>query len=120
MPWNGKKCKWGTPDFSNDAAATAVANADYDHPAYVNISADKKVTKKIFAYYEVDGYRICVVADVHRKNTASPWNIAGHAYIPGWNDWQMETPSTIVDKYGALPESGAFPGDNRYPHPTVK
>lgn len=117
MPWNADKCQWGYPeDFTNDDAREAVENADFSQSVYVNTSGTN-VTKKAYTYYEIKGYRICVVGDVHRKDIHSPWNIAGNSFIPGWEDWAMQTPPDQVAVIGPLADQGAFPGNNRYPHP---
>ncbi|MEO0788930.1 MAG: hypothetical protein AAFY36_09720 [Bacteroidota bacterium] len=121
MPWNDK-CDWGHPEeFSNEEATSAITNADWSQAFYVKISGKDKVTKKVFLYYVFNSYRICLVADVHRKNTASPWNIAGHCYIPGWDGLNLSTPPTVVTAIGTIAEKGDWDElnmtENRYPHP---
>lgn len=116
MPWDEAKCQWGYPaGFTNENARTAVENADFNNAVFVNTS-NTGTTKKAFTYYVTQGYRICVVGDVHRANAHSPWNIEGNSYIPGWENWQMQTPAAQVNVIGPKADQGAFPGNNRYPH----
>ncbi|TKC83462.1 hypothetical protein FAZ69_23530 [Trinickia terrae] len=117
MPWDMTKCKWGTPPgFSDTDATDAVTNADFTNAVFVQTSEIDKVTKKAFTYYEVSGYRICVVGDVH-TDTTGKWTIAGNSYIPGWKDWAMQTPVGQVAVIGPLKDGGTFPDKERYPHP---
>ena len=118
MPWDTEKCKWGTPaGFKFLDAAKAVTSADFAHPVFVQISEKEENTKKVFTYYNVKGYRICVVADIHKGRTSGRWDQPGNSYIPGWEKWSIKTPDSVVAVAGGLPESGVFPGDDRYPHP---
>jgi hypothetical protein len=117
MPWNMTKCQWGVPaNFTNADAANAVNNANFAASVYVNVSAQARQTKQAFTYYEFNGYRLCVVAHVH-KNTLGQWTQPGNCYIPGWDGWEMQTPPAVVAVVGALAPVGTFPGDARYPHP---
>lgn len=118
MPWNNK-CQWGHPDnFNNESAKSAVENADFSKSVYVNISEEEQNTKAAFTYYEVSGYRICVVGHVHKKNNM--WTEPGNCYIPGWGTkaqpWDMRTPSDATEVIGSLNTGGSFPFENRYPH----
>jgi hypothetical protein len=124
MPWDLTKCTWGTPVFDNAAAAAAVSAANFTASVYVQTSAGAQLTKKAFTYVVTGGYRICVVGDAHRADTASPWTIAGNSYIPGWlgdggAGWDTPTPAAQLAVIGPLADSGAFPGDDRYPHPSA-
>ena len=115
MAWDEEKCQWGYPaEFTNDDARAAVQNADFANAVFVNTS-NTGTTKKAFTYYETQGYRICVVGDVHRANEQSPWTIAGNSYIPGWDGWHMPTPPDQVAVIGPLADQGAFPGNNPDP-----
>ena len=57
------------------------------------------------------GYRICVVGHIHTK----PRAVAGNTFIPGWENWDMKTPSDAVDVIAKLADSGTFPEGDRYP-----
>ncbi|MGB8842016.1 MAG: hypothetical protein WCC64_13220 [Aliidongia sp.] len=116
MPWDMNKCLWGVPSgFTNVDAQTAVENAKYELSVYVNISAQDQNTKQAYTYYVFGGFRLCVVAHVH-KDTNGEFTIAGNCFIPGWQDWELETPENVIQTVGALPIKGSFPGDARYPH----
>lgn len=115
MPWDLSKCQWGHPaDFTNQDAAQAVADADFNHSVYVNTSQAGQ-TRQAYTYVVVRGYRICVVGHIHPQHNQPPE--AGNAFIPGWMDWAMPTPTPSVVVIAGLPDQGHFPGDNRYPHP---
>lgn len=114
MAWSNQ-CPHGGPANFNPTAA--VNGTNFNNAVFVQVSAQTQVTKKAFAYYNVGGFRICVVADVHRQNTNSPWNIAGNCWIPGWDNWQMTTPNNVVQVVGGLQPGGAYPGNNRFPQP---
>lgn len=117
MPWDTKKCKWGYPDsFTNTDAANAVTNADFTQAVFVNTSEQKGETKQAYTYHGFDKYRICVVGHVH-VDPYGKWTLAGNCFIPGWKWWDMTTPKAQVTAIGALPDGGAFPDDDRYPHP---
>ena len=117
MPWDMTKCQWGVPaNFTAADATHAVNNANFATPVYVNVSAQEEQTKKAFTYYEFNGYRLCIVADVH-KNQQGQWTQPGNCYIPGWESWEMQTPPAVVTTVGALASTGTFPGNDRYPHP---
>ncbi|PMS13058.1 hypothetical protein C0Z17_07225 [Trinickia caryophylli] len=113
------KCQWGVPPgFTNADAALAVTNADFSNAVFVQTSGTG-VTKKAYTYYEVNGFRICVVGDVHKNDVSGQWNIAGNSFIPGWTGWSLQTPAAQVAVIGPLQDGGAFPDDDRYPHPVI-
>ncbi len=117
MPWDMDKCQWGVPaGFDNAQAATAVNAANYGASVYVNVSQQEQNTKQAYTYYTFGGFRLCVVAHVHRGPTEQ-FDQPGNCFIPGWAGWSMSTPSAVVQAVGPLAPGGAFPGDNRYPHP---
>lgn len=114
MGWNKEKCKWGEPkDFSDEEAKKAVTNADYSQAVYVNTSSKEGKTRQAYTYYRFGGYRICVVGHIHVGNGKA---MPGNCFIPGWEDWNMKTPSGVVKAIDALKDGGAFPGGDRYPH----
>lgn len=116
MPWDMHKCLWGVPeDFTDQDAASAVAAADFSQSVYVNTSAEKGKTRQAYTYVMVRDYRVCVVGHIHPQRNGPVK--AGNAFIPGWQDWFMETPANAVVVISNLQDGGAFPGDNRYPHP---
>lgn len=124
MPWNNDKCEWGYPEgFSDAEAESAIKDADWSQAFFVIISAKKKTTKKAYLYHVFNNYRICLVADVHRKDTEddSPWDIAGHCWIPGWDEFQLTTPEEVVDVVGEMEPEGDWEDlnldENRFPHP---
>jgi hypothetical protein len=116
MPWDMTKCKWGVPaPFTNADATNAVNGADFANAVYVNTSAQAGQTRQAYTYVVVNGYRICVVGHIHVNPPGPP--TAGNCFIPGWSNWQMNTPAAAVTAIAALPDSGTFPEDDRYPHP---
>ncbi len=117
MAWDMTKCRWGVPaNFTNTDAENAVRNANFSASVYVNISSAQQMTKQAYCFYEFGGFRICVVGHVHRDSNQQ-WTIAGNSFIPGWAGWDMTTPANQVTVIGGLQAGGAFPGDDRYPHP---
>ncbi|ODC03059.1 hypothetical protein BFW38_05355 [Terasakiispira papahanaumokuakeensis] len=114
MPWNDK-CQWGQPTpFNNHMAAIAVNNANFLQSVFVNTSENGN-TRQAYTYHEVGGYRICVVGHIHINDEQV---VAGASFIPGWDNWSMQTPQAAVDTIADLPDQGSFPGNDRYPHPT--
>ena len=119
MPWDMNKCQWGVPaNFTNMDATNAVNNANFANSVYVNVSAQAGQTKQAYTYYEFAGYRLCVVAHVH-KDQQGQWTQPGNCFIPGWENWSMGTPNAVITTVGPLAPAGAFPGDNRFPHPVT-
>lgn len=115
MPWDQNKCKWGYPaNFTDQDAAQAVADADFTKSVFVNTS-EAGQTRQAYTYVVVQGYRICVVGHIHPQKNKPPK--AGNAFIPGWMNWSMLTPSPSVAVIDGLSDGGQFPGDDRYPHP---
>jgi len=117
MSWNSK-CPNGGP--ANFDVLSAMNAADFSNPVFVQISAKQKKTKKAYTYYVTGGYRVCLVADVHRKNPKDPkskWDIAGHCWVPGWDQvGDIDTPAGVVAVVGPLAEQGAYPpGNDRFP-----
>lgn len=107
----------GPEDFTNESAQHAVEHVDFSQSIYVNISAGTGYTKKAFAYYQIGNWIICVVGDVHNHWGQHPqYDEPGNSYIPGWDNWQMQTPAAAVPVINNLPPRGQFPGANRYPH----
>lgn len=113
--WDTTKCKWGHPEgFSDEEAAKALNSADFTNSVYVNTSAEEGLTRQAYAYYQFNGYRICVVGHIHIKEGEKP--APGNSFIPGWKNWYLATPLKVVKAIAALKDSGTFPGDGRYPH----
>ncbi|HEY9029734.1 MAG TPA: hypothetical protein VIM93_00085 [Kangiella sp.] len=114
MPWDQNKCLWGyPPHFTNQDAAQAVALADFNNAVFVNTSQAGQ-TRQAYTYVVMQGYRICVVGHIHPQANQPPK--PGNAFIPGWLDWAMPTPTPSAAVIAGLPDGGNFPGDNRYPH----
>lgn len=117
MPWNKAKCQWGFPEnFKAEDAIKAVNTADFSKAVYVDISEEEENTKNAFTFYDVDGYRICVVGHTHYNKWKRIYDEPANCYIPGFQNWQMKTPSHQIKVISALKTGGKFPGNNRYPH----
>lgn len=114
--WDKDKCKWGVPGFGETEAAAVVNRADFSASVYVNTSAKEGKTRQAFTYVTEGGYRICVVGHVHPQEGGKP-TVAGNVYIPGLANFEMPTPAAAVSVIDGMRDTGAFPGDDRYPHP---
>lgn len=97
MPWNEHLCTNGYPAaFTNTDAKNVVHRAGLDEPFWVTVAGN---TKSAYWYVDHGGFTLCVVSNVHPQ-----WGgaVAGHSYIPGWRNWQMDTPYDrvpVIDKY---------------------
>lgn len=107
----------GPVPFDNVDAANAVMNANFAQSVYVNTSATTGTTRQAYTYYFVQrpghNWRICVVGHIHKnpQGQITP----GNSFIPGWDNWQMQTPPAACKVIANLPDQGNFPGNNRYP-----
>lgn len=116
MPWN--PAHPGPANFSNVIATQFVNNADFTHIRYVGISQQQGNTKQVFTLHDYEGWRICVVRHAHFNNTTGQYNLAGNSYIPGWDNWQINTPVGQLNQIAGLANhaaGGFFGGNARYP-----
>jgi hypothetical protein len=130
------------PDNFNPVAALAAA--DFTQCTYVQAARAFgkawRYTVYGYAFVEVDGYSVCVVAHAHiarNPNVDADWR-PGNVFIPGWENWSTATPAAVVttlrNQYKAalvlavgananLPGghvlAGQFPGNDRYPFPVL-
>lgn len=65
---------------------------------------------------KLNGYYVCVVGHIHLDDQ-NEW-IAGHAFIPGYDNWAMDTPEDAVQVIEGMKDKEGFP-ERRYrlPHP---
>lgn len=110
MGWNPEKCKEGGPDPFDPSAALSAA--DFSKSVYVNTSAKEGKTRQAYTYVNYGEYRICVVGHIHLDGEKV---IPGNSFIPGWDDWQQQTPKAAVVIIADLSDTGTFPGEGRYP-----
>lgn len=146
MPKVWKKKINGPQNFNEQATLTGAdfTNPTYVQAAYHPRSVAEPWDYTVYAYTfipGVDGYTICGVGHAHisannagQVNNSANWG-PGNSFIPGLENWSLPTPGPIVtvlyNQYhaqlaqavgnnallpGGVTLSGAFPGDNRYPH----
>ncbi len=114
MPWNQSKCPQGAPEpFDKEDAKKAVESADFANSVFVNTSNTTQETRQAYTYLVTGGYRICIVGHIHVKN--GKMTGPGKSFIPGWMDWDMDTPAQACQVIAALKDGGVFPGEARYP-----
>lgn len=126
MPWqrniNNQPVAIPGPMPFDPVAAVAEAVANLNAPAFVmdaNIPGQPgQLTRYVYVYVHVtDGqgnvWTVCVVLHLHFI-PGQGW-IAGNTFIPGWANWQIQTPPAAVPAIAALPLQGQFPGNDRYP-----
>ncbi|WP_109505666.1 hypothetical protein [Nocardioides speluncae] len=118
MPWDPvTTAANGAPaGFTNVDAANCVKAANFANSVYVNTSATTGATRQAFTYVPFGGMTLCVVGHIHIDPTTGAFTGAGNCYIPGWLNWDMATPAVQCAAIAAMPDGGAFPGANRYPH----
>jgi len=122
----------------------ALAAADFNHCVYVKaaraVGQAWRYTLYAYTYIEVDDYNVCVVAHAHIANNPAvngDWR-PGNVFIPGYDNWSVATPGAVVttlrNQYqaalvgavgvdpllpGGVDLFGAFPGNDRYPFPSL-
>ncbi|MFC8734299.1 hypothetical protein ACFT5B_17745 [Luteimicrobium sp. NPDC057192] len=121
MPWNAKCPNGGPAGFTDNDAIAAVNAADFTQSVYVNTSARSQATRQAYTYVTVvdnagTAWTICVVGHIHINPNTHTYTGPGYCYIPGWDDWEMQTPALQAAAIIPLADGGAFPGANRYPH----
>lgn len=110
MGWNPAKCKEGGPDPFDPS--DALSKADFSKSVYVNTSTKEGKTRQAYTYENYGGYRICLVGHIHLDGgKVTP----GNSFIPGWENWEEQTPDADVDIIAKLSDHGTFPGEERYP-----
>ena len=119
MPWNNR-CPSGGPDpFNPDSA---VAAADFSASTFVQttqVGATENLTRYAYTFVTVtddqgNDWRVCVVGHIHYVADSQQW-VSGHTFIPGWDQWAVQTSAAHRDLIENLAEHGQFPGDGRYP-----
>ena len=114
MPWDMATCVNGVPNpFTNADAINLVTNANFANSTFVQVH-NNGLTKSAFLMVPFGGMTVCVVGHIHLQPGQAP--AAGNCYIPGWQNWAMQTPAAQVIAIDAAPAAGLFPGANRYPH----
>lgn len=115
--WDMTKCLNGVPaEFNDIEAMNLVSEADFANSVYVNTSAETRETRQAYLYVTFGGMRLCVVGHIHIDPDTGAFTGPGYCFIPGWKGWSMRPSAAQCTAIDAAPDTGVFPGDNRYPH----